>query len=124
MSILAISEWTSFFGRFHPLLVHLPIGFLIIVGIFEILNISGKQSVSLDTIQTILLVSAIGATLACVAGYFLSMEGGYEEETLEEHKMQGIWLAVFCWLAWLAKNRWLNERVGVSKIVYARAVIV
>ena len=124
MSILAISEWTSFFGRFHPLLVHLPIGFLIIVGIFEVLKISGKQSVSPDTIQTILLVSAIGATLACVAGYFLSLEGGYEEETLEEHKMQGIWLAVFCWLAWLAKNRWLNERVGISKIVYAPALIV
>lgn len=123
MSILAISEWTSFFGRFHPLLVHLPIGFLIIVGVFEILKITGRLSVNQDIIRVILLVSAISATLACIAGYFLSLEGGYNEEMLEEHKMQGIWLAVFCWIAWLAKNTWLNERVGLNKILYAPALI-
>lgn len=124
MPILAISEWTSFFGRFHPLLVHLPIGFLIIVGIFEILKITGRISISQDIIRVILLISAVSATLACIAGYFLSLEGGYNEEMLEEHKMQGIWLAVFCWIAWLAKNTWLNERVGVNKVLYAPALIV
>ncbi|HEY1056342.1 MAG TPA: DUF2231 domain-containing protein, partial [Emticicia sp.] len=123
MPILAISEWTSFFGRFHPLLVHLPIGFLIIVGVFEILKITGRLSISQDIIKVILLVSAISATFACIAGYFLSLEGGYNEEMLEEHKMQGIWLAVFCWIAWLAKNTWLNERVGINKVLYAPALI-
>jgi uncharacterized membrane protein len=123
MLILTISEWTSFFGRFHPLLVHLPIGFLIIVGVFELLKIAGRLSISQDVIRVILLISAISATLACFAGYFLSLEGGYNEEMLEEHKMQGIWLAVFCWIAWLAKNTWLNERVGVNKVLYAPALI-
>lgn len=123
MPILAISEWTSFFGRFHPLFVHLPIGFLIIVGVFEILKITGRLAVSQDIIRVILLISAISATLACIAGYFLSLEGGYNEEMLEEHKVQGIWLAVFCWIAWLAKNIWLNERIGVNKLLYAPALV-
>lgn len=123
MPILAISEWTAFLGRFHPLLVHLPIGFLIIVGFLELLKINGRLSVSQDILRFILLVSALGASFACVAGYFLSLEGGYNEEMLEEHKMQGIWLAVFCWLAWLAKNTWLNDRVGINKLLYAPALI-
>lgn len=123
MLILSISEWASFFGRFHPLLVHLPIGFLIIVGVFEILKQTGRLSISQEVIRIILLVSAISATLACIAGYFLSLEGGYNEEILEEHKMQGIWLAVFCWVAWLAKNTWLNDRLGINKILYAPSLI-
>ncbi|RFS14535.1 c-type cytochrome domain-containing protein [Emticicia sp. C21] len=124
MPILAISEWTSFFGRFHPLLVHLPIGFLIIASVFEILKITGRISVSQDIIRVVLFISAVSGTFACIAGYFLSLEGGYNEEMLEEHKMQGIWLAVFCWVAWLAKNTWLNERVGINKILYAPALVI
>jgi uncharacterized membrane protein len=123
MTILAISEWTSFFGRFHPLLVHLPIGFLIIVGVFELLKIMGRLNVGQDIIRVIIFVSAFSATIACLAGYFLSLEGGYNEDMLEEHKLQGIWLTVFCWIAWLAKNTWLNERVGVNKIFYAPALL-
>ncbi|WP_337040699.1 c-type cytochrome domain-containing protein [Emticicia sp. 17c] len=124
MFFLAVTEWASFFGRFHPLLVHLPIGFLIIVGIFEVLKLSGKLTVSPDIIRVILLVSAFSATFACLAGYFLSLEGGYNEEILEEHKLQGIWLAVFCWIAWLAKNQWLTNKIGINKILYAPALII
>ncbi|PLK43589.1 c-type cytochrome domain-containing protein [Emticicia sp. TH156] len=123
MALLTVSDWAAFFGRFHPLLVHLPIGFLLIAGVFELLKITGRLSISLEVMQSILLLSAIGATMACVAGYFLSLEGGYEADMLEEHKMQGIWLAVFCWLAWLAKNRWVNERVGLSSILYLPALV-
>jgi uncharacterized membrane protein len=123
MLILAISEWASFFGRFHPLLVHLPIGFLIIVGVLEILKLTGRLSLSQEVIRVILLISALSATFACLAGYFLSLEGGYNEEMLEEHKMQGIWLAVFCWIAWLAKKSWLNERIGFNKILYAPSLL-
>lgn len=123
MLSIVISEWSSFFGRFHPLLVHLPIGFLIIVGIFEILKLTGRLSTSQEVIRVLLLISALSATFACIAGYFLSLEGGYNEDILEEHKMQGIWLAVFCWIAWLAKNTWLNERIGVNKILYAPSLV-
>ncbi|MBA4853640.1 c-type cytochrome domain-containing protein [Emticicia sp. BO119] len=123
MPILAISEWTSFFGRFHPLFVHLPIGFLIIAGVFEILKISGRVAISQEIIKVILIISAISATLACIAGYFLSLEGGYNDDVLEKHKMQGIWLVVFCWMALLAKNTWLSDRIGINKLLYAPSLV-
>lgn len=123
MLILVISEWTSFFGRFHPLLVHLPIGFLIIIGVFELLKLTGRLSVSQEIIRVLFLISALSATFACIAGYFLSLDGGYNEDMLDEHKMQGIWLAVFCWIGWLAKNAWLDRRIGITKILYAPALV-
>ena len=124
MLFLSITDWTSFFGRFHPILVHLPIGFLTIIGIIEFLRLLGKLSVEQELIRVVMLVTAISATLACIAGYFLSLEGGYNEEMLDEHKWQGIWLAVFCWIAWLSKNSWLNQKTGVNQLVYTPALII
>lgn len=36
MILLQASDWAAFIGRFHPVLVHLPIGFLILAGLLEI----------------------------------------------------------------------------------------
>lgn len=120
--MLTVSDWTAFYGRFHPLLVHLPIGFIILISIIEILKMLGKLEVSNELIKIALLVTALSATLACVAGYFLSMEGGYNEEILIEHQWQGIWLAIFLWVAWLAKNDWLTLKIGVNTILYVPAL--
>lgn len=122
--LLSVSDWTAFFGRFHPLLVHLPIGFLMLVALFEVFRMLGKLSLSPETIRIALLVSAISATLACIAGYFLSLEGGYDEEILDEHKRQGLWLAVFAWLAWSAKNEWLIGKISVITRLYKPTIIV
>lgn len=124
LTILSISEWTAFFGRFHPLLVHLPIGFLMLIALIEVFNMLGKISVNPELIRIALLVSAISATFACIAGFFLSFEGGYNEEILDEHKWQGIWLAIFTWLAYFSKNEWLTEKIGLNTILYIPALFI
>lgn len=120
--MLSVADWTSFFGRFHPLLVHLPIGFLMLIALIEVFKMMGKLTISPELIRLALLVSALSATFACVAGYFLSLEGGYNEEMLDEHKWQGIWLAVFTWLAWGAKNEWITKKIGLNTILYIPAL--
>lgn len=117
------SDWLLFFGRFHPLLVHLPIGFLLIVIALEILRMSGKVSFEQSTIKFILLITAISATFACLAGYFLSLEGGYNPEILEEHKWQGIWLAIFSWIAYLTKLNWIMDNISISSAFYYPSII-
>ncbi|CAH0994978.1 hypothetical protein EMA8858_01098 [Emticicia aquatica] len=121
--LLSINEWTSFFGRFHPLLVHLPIGFLLLIAIIEILKISGKLEISSDFVKISLFVTGLMASLACVVGYFLSLEGGYEEEMLSEHKWQGIWMTIFCWIAWSSKNDWLTDKIGINTVFYIPSLI-
>ena len=119
----AASDWILFFGRFHPVIVHLPIGFLLVAGLLEILEISGKITMSSGVSRAILLFSGITATLACVAGYMLSLSGGYDEQILTEHQWQGIWVAVLAWVAWLSKTDFLTNRLPFVSLLYVPAVV-
>jgi uncharacterized membrane protein/mono/diheme cytochrome c family protein len=117
-----MNDWASFFGRFHPVLVHLPIGFLLLAGLLEVGRLTNKITVSDSVISFVLFWSAIGATLACGAGYLLSLGGGYEQNLLEEHKWQGIWVAVFAWVAWVVKSDWLGDKIPFSSLIYLPAL--
>jgi hypothetical protein len=120
----ASSDWAAFIGRFHPVLVHLPIGFLILAGLLEIGRLTNKIEVKESTISFILFWSAIGATLSCIAGYLLSLGGGYEVELLEEHKWQGIWVAVASWIAWVAKSELFINKIPFGSLLYFPALVV
>jgi len=118
------ADWVLFFGRFHPLIVHLPIGFLLIAGVLEIGRRWGKIGVEDSTITAILFWSAVGATLACLFGYMLSLGGGYDEEILDEHKWQGIGVAAFAWVAWVVKSDWLGDRIPFGSALYLPALTI
>ena len=77
-------------GRFHPLIVHLPIGILILAVLFECLSIFRKYH-SLETaVAPSLFVGALSAVLASVTGWFLREEGGYDEVLVTRHFYLGI----------------------------------
>lgn len=114
----APSDWALFFGHFHPLVVHLPIGFLLIAGVLEAGQRSGKISVSDGVIATVLFWSAVGATVACLFGYLLSLGGGYEPDILQEHQWQGIGVAAFAWVAWALKSETIGDRIPFGSLLY------
>jgi uncharacterized membrane protein/mono/diheme cytochrome c family protein len=124
MILLQASDWAAFIGRFHPVLVHLPIGFLILAGLLEIGRLTNKIEVKESTISFILFWSAIGATLSCIAGYLLSLGGGYEASLLEQHKWQGIWVAVAAWIAWVAKSDILSGKIPFASLLYLPALAI
>ncbi|MDQ6477071.1 c-type cytochrome domain-containing protein [Dyadobacter sp. LHD-138] len=119
--LLQSSGWTLFVGRFHPVLVHLPIGFLLIAALLEIGRRAGKIPVSVSVINFILFWSAVGASVACVAGYFLSLGGGYDAALLESHKWQGVGVAVFAWVAWMVSSGWFNKKMPRISVLYLPA---
>ncbi len=120
--LLQVSDWAIFFGRFHPILVHLPIGFLFLAALLVIGKRLGKLTIADDTVTLIMLVSAISATFACGAGYLLSLGGGYDEDILDEHMWQGIGVAAFAWVAWAVKSDFINKKLPVSRLVYLPAL--
>ena len=124
MILLQVSDWAIFFGRFHPVLVHLPIGFLLLAALLEIGRRMGKISVSESTLSFILLWSAVGATFACGAGYLLSLGGGYDEELLDEHMWQGIGVAGLAWVAWAVKSDLLSDRIPFGPVFYLPALAI
>ena len=120
----ASSDWAAFIGRFHPVLVHLPIGFLLLAGLLELGRLTNKVEVKDSTISFILFWSTIGATASCIAGYLLSLGGGYETELLEEHKWQGIWVAVASWIAWISKTDLLFQNFKLGGLLYLPALTI
>lgn len=117
--LLQSSGWALFIGRFHSLLVHLPIGFLLIAALLEIGRRTNKINVGAPAIAFILLCSAIGASLACVAGYLLSLGGGYDALLLDRHKWQGVGVAAFAWVAWFVSIAKFKEKIPLVSTVYA-----
>lgn len=120
--LLQVSDWAIFFGRFHPVLVHLPIGFLLLAALLVVGKRLGKLSMADDTISLILLVSALSATVACGAGYLLSLGGGYDEEILDEHMWQGLGVAAFAWVAWAVKSDFVRQKLPMGRVAYLPAL--
>jgi len=90
-----------FSGRLHPLVVHLPIGFLLLASIFEIFSYREKYVYLKSSVSFILLLGFISAVFACILGYILSLSGDYETTALNNHKNSGIILALFSGLLYL-----------------------
>lgn len=122
--LLQASPWALFIGRFHPVLVHLPIGFLLIAALIEVGRRTGRISVSESTVIFVLFWSAVSATFACIAGYLLSLGGGYDDDLLGAHMWKGIGVAAFAWIAWLVKSDRFAGKISVGKAIYLPAFAV
>ena len=100
----------TFFGRMHPLVVHLPIGLLFALAVLEIVRIFKRFRGALEARGIILTLLVLSAIASVVFGLFLEEEGGYNEDLLFWHKWMGIGLAGGCIAtacAFWSKKRWL-----------------
>lgn len=87
----------AFFGRLHPLVLHLPIGLMLGALVLEVLATKGK--VSRAALGLFLWLAALSAVVTAASGWVLSHEEGYGGETLEWHERLGIALALASVLA-------------------------
>ena len=80
-----------FFGRFHPILVHLPVGVLVFLIVVEILCLRRSMEEKFGQAALLALwMGAAGAVFAVLAGIMLSREGGFEGGTFTLHQGLGI----------------------------------
>jgi uncharacterized membrane protein len=110
----------DFFGRFHPVLVHLPIGFLLLALILQWLSRKEKYMAILPAIRVSFLLGMISAVISCLSGWSLSLGGEYDESTLDLHKWFGISVAVFSLIGYVfsAKpNSLLKNTLSVTTVV-------
>mgnify|MGYP003636129782 FL=1 len=109
-------ELDLFLGRFHPLLVHLPIGFIVLTVVIEIIGLFKKDRKIYDRIVQYSLIAVMVSGLITIAtGLFLSQGGDYDADTLWQHKWLGIGVVIFSALAYVLKIkvRTYNNRQSI-----------
>ena len=108
-----MNDLAQFFGRFHPLLVHLPIGFLLLAAVLY--AIAGRRAAAAraagadarvlegvramrDAVGIALVAGAAGAVVAATAGLLLGSTGGYGGAVFEWHEWLGVSTALMATL--------------------------
>jgi len=107
MELLALNP-----ARLHPLLVHLPIGILLLVAAMEGLQRWQKHRQYTAAIRLGLMLGTLGAILSIATGWALGNEGGYGESLLDQHRWFGVGVATASVIALLGHLRitsWLEK---------------
>jgi len=109
---------TEFIGRFHPVLVHLPIGILIFAVVLLWLSRNEKFADQKKAIFWALALGAATAVLSCISGWMLSSSGEYDEATLGLHQWMGIGTAFISLIAlfYFNKEKQTGQKPGASLI--------
>ena len=83
-------EFLSLIGRFHPLVLHIPIGIFVFVFFIEIYARFKKTDQYQSSISLGLITGTGFAILSCITGYLLAKYGDYSGETVIMHKRLSI----------------------------------
>ena len=85
------SSFVLFIGRFHPIFLHLPVGILTVLCLFELICSTRRGEIKYgDASLLMLLIGSAGAVLAVFAGIMLSREGGYVGGNFSLHQTMGL----------------------------------
>jgi uncharacterized membrane protein len=101
------NDFILFLGRFHPVLVHLPIGGLVLLGVLELLAKFSRFKDAAQSNRLILGLTAAASVAAALLGWMLSQAGGYDPQLLQWHKWTGFAVAATCTLTFLLN--WLDR---------------
>jgi uncharacterized membrane protein len=99
------AEVAQFLGRFHPILVHLPIGLLVLVPVLELAGAFGRRDDLRSAAGFVLNVAAAGALVAALDGWLLAQHGGYSGALVIRHMWSGVALAALCLAAAWVRHR-------------------
>lgn len=99
----------EFIAHFHPVLVHLPIGILLIGCLFQWLVINEQYKKLGPAVGITLFWGMVTSILSCITGYLLSLSGEYEGGLVDQHQYFGIAVAILAILLYYLYKRSINQ---------------
>jgi uncharacterized membrane protein len=99
--------WEQFLGRFHVLVVHLPIGFLVLLPLFEIVGIF--RPALREAAGFVLGLGAAACLGSLALGYLLAWGGGEAGPTVMRHMWGAIALCIGTLLCLLMRPAWSSR---------------
>jgi|GEM_PF-2118724 len=100
-------------GRYHIVLLHFPVGLLILAFLMEMGRFVGLKKLPHEAIQFVLGIGAVSAVLAATTGWVLQFEGGYEPDLLQWHRWLGIGTAALAVVTFLL-HRFQKEKLYLA----------
>src|SRR5689334_11697926 len=112
-------------GHFHVVLVHLPIGILLLACVFQWLERRPKFSSLRIATNIALLIGMICAIFSALTGYFLSFSGDYDESLVITHQWFGISVAAvsIAMFYFHSKASSFKTQVSVSILLFVLIII-
>jgi len=107
----------DFIGHLHPVIVHLPIGILLLGVLMMVYEHYSKVDLGAP-ISLAFLVGSISAVMACIAGWILSNSGEYDALLVQKHQWTGISTAVIGLLVYFLKQYRKLLAVILSLLVF------
>ena len=121
---MILLDITTLIGHLHPVVVHLPIGFIALAILFELLSYFKKFEELKIAIPITLLVGFITAVLSCIFGYLLSIGGEYEFSKINNHKIAGITLAVASGLLFISTTTVVKKLFSIPRLIFSSLCVV
>lgn len=117
-----LPDLAKFLGRFHPVMLHLPIGMLLLVLLLETGRIFSRKKDGSSTLVAMFFASA-SAVVATVLGFLLYYSSpDYNRELAERHLYGGIIFACGTVAAFLVKL-WVDVAGGRGAFLYRLLLI-
>jgi uncharacterized membrane protein len=121
-------DWAIFIGRFHPMVLHFPIG--ILFGMFflrvcqTIVNNQNLQKAN----HLIWILATPSTVIAAILGLFLATSGDYNQHLLNDHKRLGVALAILLLTSSFFRVTYIqtqqNKAQLASRITFALCIVI
>ena len=113
---MIVFDISSFFGRFHPLVVHLPIGFILLAIFLELYAGYKKLNFNRRIISFCWFLGFISSLFAALFGWILASNGHYIEENIFLHRWSAVLIVILSLIGWGMKARIINFLLLVCKM--------
>ena len=95
-----MTELIYFFGRFHVLMLHIPIGLLLLAVVLEVLIRRPRFAHLASSVSFVWLAGALAAAATVALGFMHATEPGFESPAVNAHKFAGVFLLLVAFLVW------------------------
>src|SRR5688572_33498329 len=89
-----LPAWLQVAGRLHPMVLHIPIGILILLFVFMMMRNTFTKKQFRKVVLVCLAMASLSAAVTALFGFFLSIGGDYGADSLQQHKYSGVALSM------------------------------
>lgn len=94
-----------YLGRFHVLVLHLPIGILLLAVVLEVASRRPRFAYLAPAVTAVWLLGALSAIATALLGYLHAGEGGFDGPGVSAHRLAGTSLVVLALGTWFVRAK-------------------